>query len=370
MQIRLARTADLSALVELEHLCFEYDQISRRSFQRFLRQPQDRLLVAEGDTGELSGYGLLLHRRGTVLARIYSLAVSPQARGKGLGKQLLQALESEALTNQCRFVRLEVRDDNAAALALYEAQGYKILHRRTGYYDDGADAFALEKRLQTQIPPHPARPYYAQSTPFTCGPAALMMALNHLDRVQPLTRAQEIQLWREATTVYMTTGLGGTSPLGLALAANRRGFEAKVLASHLEPPFIDSVRVSDKRQLMIDVHNQFLEEARACGIGLHPQVLMANQVTELREAGWQILVLISTWRLNRNKAPHWVWWVGEDEHHAYLNDPDIDEDEDQSAIDNQYMPVPLDAMDAMTRYGKQRFRAAVLVRNRVSKQDT
>lgn len=362
MHIRLARPADLNALVTLENQCFDYDQISRRSFQRFMRQPQDRLLVVESDSGSLLGYGLLLHRRGTVLARIYSLAVSPDARGMGLGKQLLQALETEAIDTQCRFVRLEVREGNEAALALYKAQGYKILQRRSGYYVDGGDAFALEKRLHTQLPQHPIRPYYAQSTPFTCGPAALMMALNHLDPAQPMTRAQEIQLWREATTVYMTTGLGGTSPLGLALSAHRRGFEAEVWASHLEPPFVDSVRVEHKRQVMIEVHNQFMEEAQARGVGLHQRVLMANQVAELRQAGWQILVLISTWRLNRNKAPHWVWWVGEDDHHAYLNDPEIDEDEDQSATDNQFMPVPLEAMDAMTRYGKQRFRAAVLVR--------
>jgi ribosomal protein S18 acetylase RimI-like enzyme len=363
MPIRLARKADLNALVSLENECFDYDQISRRSFQRFLTQPQDRLLIAHNEADDLLGYGLLLHRRGTVLARIYSLAVSPRARGLGLGRQLLHGLEAEAIASQCRFVRLEVRDDNDAALALYKAEGYKVLHRRSSYYIDGGDAFALEKRLHTQLLRHPERPYYAQSTPFTCGPASLMMAMNHLDPVQPLTRAQEIQLWREATTVYMTTGLGGTSPLGLALAARRRGFDAEVWASHLEPPFVDSVRSKDKREVMIDVHNQFLEEARASGVALHQRVLMANQVSQLHREGWQILVLISTWRLNRNKAPHWVWWVGEDEHHAYLNDPDIDEDEDQSAFDNQFMPVPIEAMDAMTRYGKQRFRAAVLVRN-------
>jgi len=364
MPLRRAQKADLNALVSLESDCFDYDRISRRSFQRFLNQPRDLLLVADDDAGELLGYGLLLQRRGTVLARIYSLAVSPGARGLGIGRQLLHGLEAEATARRCRFVRLEVRKGNEAALSLYLAGGYKILQRRIGYYTDGSDAYALEKRLHPKSRQHPRRPYYAQSTPFTCGPASLMMAMNHLDSAQPLDRVREIQLWREATTVYMTTGPGGTSPLGLALAAWRRGFEAQVWVSHLKPAFIDSVRVKEKRQVMIDVHNQFLEEARHAGMAVCQRAIMTSEVAGLHKEGWQILVLISTWRLNRNKAPHWVWWVGEDEHHAYLNDPDVDEDEDQSALDNEFMPVPIEAMDAMTRYGKERFRASVLIRQR------
>jgi hypothetical protein len=67
-------------------------------------------------------------------------------------------------------------------------------------------------------------PYYNQSTDFTCGPSSLMMAMTALDKSQPIDRAHELQLWREANTVFMGKGHPGSSPYGLALAGWRRGF--------------------------------------------------------------------------------------------------------------------------------------------------
>ena len=364
MLIRPAVRADLNALIALEETCFDSDRLSPRSFRRFLKQPLDLLLVAVTDTGELYGYGLLLQRRGTHLARLYSLAVSPRARGQGVGRALLRALEEASRPFDCRFIRLEVRTGNEGAIALYQAEGYRPIGQRAGYYEDGGDALLMEKRLRIARP-HPGDlPYYPQSTPFTCGPAALMMAMHAQDKQRPLVREEEVQLWREATTVYMTTGVGGTSPFGLAQAAARRGFEAQVWASHLDVPFLDSVRSDHKRELMTLVHAQFIDECRQLDVVLEKRDLYRTDIPNLLAEGWGILLLISTWRLNRNKAPHWVWLVDLDEHHAYLNDPDIDDDTQQSELDNQFMPVSLDELDAMTRYGKHRYRATVLVRKR------
>src|SRR5690554_3807999 len=76
-----ATLADLDALVELEKKCFLGDQISRRSFRRWLSDTQDILLLVK-QGAHLAGYILILCHRGTRLARIYSLAVDPECRGK------------------------------------------------------------------------------------------------------------------------------------------------------------------------------------------------------------------------------------------------------------------------------------------------
>ncbi|MGB5854840.1 MAG: GNAT family N-acetyltransferase, partial [Oceanisphaera sp.] len=88
--VRAAEKSDLNLLVTLEEHCFAGDRISRRSFQRFIEHPQDKLLLAEQDN-QLLGYILVLFRRNTRLARVYSIAVSPEARGLGLGKALMTA---------------------------------------------------------------------------------------------------------------------------------------------------------------------------------------------------------------------------------------------------------------------------------------
>ncbi len=144
--LRPANPADLDALIALEEAVFDYDRLSRAQYRRHLRSPNAVLLVAvRGDA--LLGSALVFFRRGTRRARLYSLAVAPAARGLGLARRLLMAVEAAARRRGCNGLRLEVRTDNAAAIALYEKHGYRRTGLRTGYYDNGMDAACYEKPL-------------------------------------------------------------------------------------------------------------------------------------------------------------------------------------------------------------------------------
>src|SRR3982750_740356 len=89
-------------------------------------------------------------------------------------------------------------------------------------------------------------PYYNQSLDFTCGPASLMMAMTALDKSQPIDRAHELQLWREANTVFMGQGHPGSSPYGLALAGWRRGFPGRLWLSKRGPFLLKYQKQADK----------------------------------------------------------------------------------------------------------------------------
>ena len=121
---RLAVVEDLPALLALEMQCFTTDRLTARSFQWMITRAHGQLLVAERE-GQLLGYALVLFHRGTSLARLYSIAIASEARGGGWGKQLLQRIEAIALEHDCAYLRLEVRIDNPAAIALYERNGYR-----------------------------------------------------------------------------------------------------------------------------------------------------------------------------------------------------------------------------------------------------
>ena len=143
--LRPARPADLAALLALEAM-FPGDRLSPRQFRRHLASPRARLRVAMFK-GTLAAYALTLLRRGSAVARLYSIAVDPAWRGHGLGAALLIDAQEQALRAGCDRLRLEVRADNAAAIALYRHAGFREFGRHPCYYEDGCDALRFEKLL-------------------------------------------------------------------------------------------------------------------------------------------------------------------------------------------------------------------------------
>src|SRR4051812_43519774 len=90
--LRPAQTSDLPALVALENHVFATDRLSPRSFRRFLASSTAPMIVAEAG-GKLAGYALVLFRPGSFIARLYSIAVTPAAAGRGVAKALLADAE-------------------------------------------------------------------------------------------------------------------------------------------------------------------------------------------------------------------------------------------------------------------------------------
>jgi ribosomal protein S18 acetylase RimI-like enzyme len=143
--LRTARATDLAALLALEGQ-FPGDRLSPRALRRHLRNPRAclRLLLAERRP---AGYALLLRRAGSDLARLYSIVVDAAQRGHGYGLRLLRDAERQARAGGATRLRLEVRCDNTAAIALYESRGFRRIGRIADYYEDGAPAWRYEVAL-------------------------------------------------------------------------------------------------------------------------------------------------------------------------------------------------------------------------------
>lgn len=143
--LRPARADDVPALLALEAQ-FPGDRMSARQFRRHLRSASARMQVAHrGDA--LLGASLLFFRAGSDCARLYSLIVASTARGQGIGARLLADAEQAARDRGCQWLRLEVRVDNSAAIALYQRAGYRVVDERPGYYDDGVAALRMQRPL-------------------------------------------------------------------------------------------------------------------------------------------------------------------------------------------------------------------------------
>jgi [ribosomal protein S18]-alanine N-acetyltransferase len=151
-RFRDAAAVDLPALLVLE-AGFPGDRLSARQFRHHLGRPESvlRLACAAAD-GTVLGYSLLLRHRDSRLARLYSIVVRPEARRGGIGRALLIDAEQLAQRSGASGLRLEVRADNQAALALYGRRGYQAFARRPGYYEDGATAVRLQRHFTGQRP--------------------------------------------------------------------------------------------------------------------------------------------------------------------------------------------------------------------------
>lgn len=78
------------------------------------------------------------------IGEIRRMYVLPDARGNGVGRRILEALEDEALGRGQHTVRLDTSEELAEAQALYEASGFT---RVPAYNDNGYAARWYEKRI-------------------------------------------------------------------------------------------------------------------------------------------------------------------------------------------------------------------------------
>jgi len=91
---------------------------------------------------------LLLRDRGIVYSPyIASLAVSPEARGLGIGGRLLDFVE-ERQRAASKHIFLCVSSFNTRARALYERHGYAVIGELKDYVIDGLSEYLMSKRLQ------------------------------------------------------------------------------------------------------------------------------------------------------------------------------------------------------------------------------
>jgi ribosomal protein S18 acetylase RimI-like enzyme len=319
--VRTGTAKDLEDLVRLE-ATFGDDQFPREQIQYLLTKANSTTLILEHEH-TVCGSAIMLWRAGSTASRLFSIVIDPGYQGRGFGRKLLEACEEIALQHNCRSLALEVRADNKPAIGLYKAFGYRISGDLPGYYADGSSGLRMVKELplakesavRLQIP------YYAQTLSFTCGPASLMMALGYFNRELELNRSLELKLWKEATLIFMTSGLGGCPPFGLAVAAQRRGLSATVIVSSHRTPFLSSTRGKDKKEVIQLVHEQLVEEADRLGVLAEYRAFRTEDIVAALNRNAVPIVLISSYRLHKVRVPHWVVVTGVDRHHVYIHDP-------------------------------------------------
>ncbi len=145
--IRAAEAADIAAIAALEETNLGVDAWSEALVAEGVRGrlPTVQYLVAEV-AGDVVG-----HAAASIVADIAELqriAVDRAHRRTGLATALLEQVRLLAVDGGADRLLLEVREDNAGAIAFYESQGFAEIARRRLYYRDGATAVVLSLGLE------------------------------------------------------------------------------------------------------------------------------------------------------------------------------------------------------------------------------
>jgi hypothetical protein len=266
------------------------------------------------------------------------------------------------LYRKCEELSLEVSVQNETAIAFYRKHGYSESEKLPAYYDGDVDGIrmtkAFEQRPNSEL--DLKVPYFGQSLDFTCGPASLLMAFKHFQPELKIERILELTIWRESTSIFMTSGVGGCDPFGLALAARRRGFSVRVLLSKNQTPFFSSVRIPDKRRVIRLVHEDLMQKTLDLGVPVSWFDFPFEEIAAALHRGYIPVVLVSTWRLSGERAPHWVVVHGFDKKAVYINDPNTESyGFDRSRATR--VGIPITDFDRMRRYGKDLYKSAIFI---------
>lgn len=145
MSVRRAVSGDAEGMSAIHGKSFD-DGWTTADFETWLSRPEAMAMVA-GDPGAIA-FGLALEAGAD--AELLTIATDPASRQTGLGRQIFQALDAEAMNRGLERWVLEVARNNLPAIGLYKSSGFVEIGVRKAYYrtrDGRVDALVMSRKV-------------------------------------------------------------------------------------------------------------------------------------------------------------------------------------------------------------------------------
>ncbi len=150
LYFRKAESNDLTFLVELEKKSFpEFQQTNKQSLKKGIGSSFQEVIIVESQNNKPLGAVVLFKYK--YLLRIYSIGVTPESKGKGFGKHILQFIKEFAIKNHFNNITLEVRAKNEKLVEWYKLNGFNVINRVNDYYCEGEDAIKMQLNIEDKV---------------------------------------------------------------------------------------------------------------------------------------------------------------------------------------------------------------------------
>ena len=146
------RQQAIQAVANIEALVQPHDAWTEQTLAEMLAQDSTHIMIVykpEGKADNNKVIGYCLYQVIFEQAEILRIGTHPDYQRQSIASQLFATLNNELINNKVESLLLEVRADNAPALALYEQQAFAVIHTRKNYYQlphqPSVDALILQR---------------------------------------------------------------------------------------------------------------------------------------------------------------------------------------------------------------------------------
>lgn len=212
--------------------------------------------------------------------------------------------------------------------------------------------------------PHVEPGYYAQTTLFTCGSVAALLAIGARggagftgSTTGTPDRDLELAFWRQASN------FPACEPVGLAVALQERlGSDGAVrIALDADGPLLLEGFEGFERSFRAELQDESRRRAATLGIPIDADRIAIELVRDRVAAGDLALLLIDEAPMHGETGPHWILAHAASGDTVIVEDPWISADEGETWVDTHELPVPLAALDRMVAWGPDDARGVVFL---------
>ncbi|WP_084125805.1 peptidase C39 family protein [Demequina sp. NBRC 110054] len=208
--------------------------------------------------------------------------------------------------------------------------------------------------------PHHEPGYYAQTTMFTCGAVAALIASEELGSAgfhgDDGDRDHEVDFWRRASNYP------ACEPVGLAVAI-REDLRTVPVAVSLDvdgPVLLEGFEGFD-RDFRAELQEQSWGKAEALGVPVSRSRVTVEQIAARVADGEIALLLIDEHPMHGTHGPHWIVAHASDGDVVVVEDPWTESEHGETWVDTHDLPVALADLDRLVTWGDDGYRGVIFL---------
>ncbi|MEJ1156124.1 peptidase C39 family protein [Microbacterium marmarense] len=206
--------------------------------------------------------------------------------------------------------------------------------------------------------PHTEPGYYAQTTLFTCGAVAALIAADAFGRGALSGRAgdreREIEFWRRASNYP------SCEPVGLAVALREHLGDApvEVALDHDAPVLLEDMSGFDY-DFRAELQAESWRQAAALGVPVRRDRVSIDEILHRVETGEFALLLIDEAPMHGETGPHWITAHAAADGVVLLQDPWVTVAAGETWVDTHDMPVRSAELEQLVRWSDENYRGVI-----------